>query len=880
MSRVVLSAAGIATWTLLLMSTVSAALDEEDETPIFEFDVRPILQKHCSDCHGAEKREASLDVRTPGSLLRGGDSGSAIEQKSAENSILFQLILNGTMPPKGRTRLTLDEQDVIRRWIDGGTLADSQDDLEAASPVLSITQEDRQHYSFRRVVPPDVPSVLSTDRVRTPIDCFVLAKLEEKALGFSSDADRMTLARRVWFDLVGLPPSPDELQAFLLDEREDAFQQLADRLLGSPQFGVRWGRHWLDVAGYADVYGSDENAPTIRVPPGGWRYRDYVVNSFNRDKAYDKFLVEQIAGDELSDWRHAAEFTEETVEQLVATGFLRTAIDDTDQSVLNIRSNRFAVIFDQMEIFGTSVLGLTLQCARCHSHKFDPIPSRDYYRLVANFTPAFNPDAWVTLDQRRLPDVPQLVARETDEHNAECHQQIGVLRGKLDDLDWTADLRLLPDKLKAVKPEHRQAVRQAFKAPAKRSDVDQTKLAEYADELLITEDERNSIRSQEERHEVRRLHAEIAGIQAAKRPSYGTIQALFDTGPPGITRMLVRGQVDVPGRPVQPGFLSVLCESEHHALTSPAGDHSGTSGRRLAVARWLTSRQSPASGLVARVMVNRIWHHLFGRGIVATPGNLGVGGAPPTHPQLLDWLASSFVDNGWRVKPLIRLMITSTVYRQVSATTVQTGPHVQVAKTVDPQNYLLWRMRLRRLESEAIRDTILAVSGSLDSTLGGASVPIAVQSDGTIVFADKQLPTPTSQWRRSLYILSRRNYHMPIFGVFDAPAMTTNCTSRERSTVVLQSLTMLNDGFVQHQAAQFARRLIESSPPDEWIPMAFRIALSRHPTKRETELCRRLLVEQSRNAVEAGTLPKQCEQKALENLCHMLLNTNNFLYIE
>ncbi len=859
----------------------AAARIDEDETPNFELDVQPLLQKHCSDCHADGKREASLDVRTPQSLLHGGDSGAAIEPGSAEKSILFQLILNGTMPPKGRTRMTLLEQEVIRRWIDGGAPANRKYDTDAPLQRSYITEEDRQHYAFRKLIRSNVPPVASTDRIRTPVDRFVLAKLEDKALDFSPDAHRLTLARRAWFDLIGLPPSPHELQSFLLDHRDDAFEHLADRLLSSPEFGVRWSRHWLDAAGYADVYGSDENAPTIRVPPGGWRYRDYVVSSFNHDKPYDKFLVEQVAGDELSSWREAKEFTPETVEQLIATGFLRTAIDDTDQSVLNIRSNRFAVIFDQMEIFGTSVLGLTLQCARCHSHKFDPIPSRDYFRLVANFTPAFNPDAWVTLDERVLPDVPALVAGEIDAHNAECVRQIDSLRQKLDDLDWTVNLRLFPENLKFIKQTDQEAVKLAFKPPAKRSDADKATLAGYANELSITDDERKSVRSQEERHEVTQLNAEIVRIESTRRESYGTIQALFDTGPPSITRMLVRGQVDVPGRPVRPGFLSVLCNSEHDALTPLSIVSSKTSGRRLAVARWLTNPQSPASGLVARVMVNRIWHHIFGRGITATPGNLGIGGALPTHPELLDWLAAEFVDSGWRIKPLIKLMICSTVYRQASTSAAsQNEPLVHHAQSSDPDNHLLWRMRLRRLESEAVRDAVLAVSGSLDHALGGKPVPIKVLNNGRIVIADEQMTTPTSRWRRSLYILSRRNYHMPIFSVFDAPDMTTNCTNRERSTVVLQSLTMLNDEFVQRQAVLFAERLVESAPPDKQIPMAFRIALSRSPTERESELSRRLFVEQTQNEAQAGTPLDQCAKKALENFCHMLLNTNSFLYVE
>ena len=861
--------------TLLFGAAVARA--DDDDTPIFEFDVQPILKQHCAECHGGVKQESGLDVRTPVTLLRGGDTGPAVQPRSIKRSLMFELILDGTMPPKGRPRVSLEERETIRRWIEGG--APAKENYEAAKdpPRSYITEEDRQHYSFRKLVRPELPPA-PEGQVHTPIDRFVLAKLQEQGIGFSQQADRLTLIRRAYFDLTGLPPSPRELNSYLDDESNDAFESLVDRLLDSSQFGVRWGRHWLDAAGYVDVYGSDENAPQIRVPPGGWRYRDYVVDSFNCDKPYDQFLVEQIAGDELSNWREAAEFTPEIVEQLVATGFLRTAIDDTDQDVLNIRSNRFAVIFDQMEIFGSSVLGLTLQCARCHSHKFDPVPARDYYRLIANFTPAFNPDEWVKLNQRKLADVPPSVAKSIDAHNAECDKRIQPLRGRLVDLEWAANDRLLGSKLKAIPQRDHEAVRNAFKPPARQTDGDKATLAKYAAELAITEEERQGVRSQEERDEVARLSAEIGDIESSKRPGYGTIQAIYDTGPPPVTRMLSRGQVDVPGRPVNPGFLSVLCDSEETALTPPSAAGAKTSRRRLAVARWLTKPATPASGLVARVMVNRVWRHLLGRGIVATPGNLGVGGAKPTHPELLDWLAAAFVESGWKIKPLIKLIMSSTVYQQASRRT-----HLKSdsdPQRIDPENHLLWRMRMRRLESEIVRDAVLAVSGKLDRTRGGEPVPLKVLEDGTMRIDEDRLPTPTSGWRRSLYLTSRRNYHIPIFGVFDTPHMTTNCTTRDRSTVVLQALTMLNDEFVQRQAMFFAARVSELAPVGKRIELAFQVALSRSPTDREAELSRDFVTDQIKNERAAGTAEKDTGQKALESFCHMILNTNEFLYIE
>ncbi|MEE3371536.1 MAG: PSD1 and planctomycete cytochrome C domain-containing protein [Planctomycetota bacterium] len=861
----------------VLLMVTGATHAEDDDTPIFEFDVQPILQKHCVGCHGEAKQEAGLDVRTPTTLLRGGDTGPAVQPGTSERSLLFAMILDGTMPPKDQPRVSLAERETIRRWIVGGAPAKETYEMVEAPRRSYITKADRQHYSFRKLLRPEsLPTV--PGKQHSQIDRFVLARLQGRGIGFSQRAGRRTLLRRACFDLTGLPPSAKEWDLYLEDDQEGAFERLIDRLLDSDQFGVRWGRHWLDVAGYVDVYGSDENAPQVRVPPGGWRYRDYVVDSFNRDKPYDEFLIEQLAGDELSNWRQAAAFTPRMVEQLVATGFLRTAIDDTDQDVLNIRSNRFAVIFDQMEILGTSVLGLTLQCARCHSHKFDPVPTRDYYRLMANFTPAFNPDQWVKLDQRTLADVPPRIAAAIDAHNTECDKRIQSLRGRLVQLEWIADKRLLPAKLKAIPQRDHKAVRSAFKPVAEQTAGEKATLKKYAVELAITAQERRGVRSQQERDQVASLTGQISEIEATRRPGYGTIQALYDTGPPPVTRMLSRGQVDVPGRPVEPGFLSVLCDSETNALTPLSAADAPSSGRRLAVARWLTDRTSPASGLVARVAVNRVWHHLFGRGIVATPGNLGVGGAKPTHPQLLDWLAADFVENGWKFKPLIKRIMRSAVYQQASHRVP--GQAAGDPADVDPENHLLWRMRLRRLESEIVRDAVLAVSGKLDLSRGGEPVPLKVLQDGTIRIDEDRLPTPTSHWRRSLYITSRRNYHMPIFSVFNTPHMTTNCTTRDRSTVVLQSLTMLNDEFVQRQAMFFAARIAESAPAGKRIALAFQIALARSPTDSEATLSRGFLVDQISNARAAGATEKDAQQQALESFCHMILNTNEFLYIE
>ncbi len=845
--------------------------------PDFLRDVSPILERACWKCHGQNERKAKLDLRTASAMRVGGERGPVIVEGPADTSPLLQRLVDGTMPPEDEPRLSLDEIQVIRLWLDAGAPMDSYAAADPSVTAPLVTDEDREYYAFRQLVRPGLPRVEQHERARTAIDHFVLARLEEQHLGYSADADRQTLLRRACFDLLGLPPSSEDVDQFVTSSSPLAYQRLLDRLLASPHFGERWGRHWLDVAGYVDVYGSDENASSIKLPPGGWKYRDYVIQSFNRDKPFDRFLTEQIAGDELVDWRRMPELTAETKDMLIATGFLRTAIDDTDQGVLNIPSNRYAVLFDQIEIFGSSVFGLTLQCARCHSHKYDPIPARDYYRLMANFMPAYNPGDWMTLKNRKIADVGLVQQQQMDAHNAQCDEQIKPLQASIDELHRAAQEKVLAERLQALPDGLQEEVREAFLTDKdKRTDL-QKELVERAGEISGEEVEAELEEGEPAR--IADLRGQIEQVDST-RQVYGWIYALFDTGPPPETRQLVRGQFERPGRPVQNGFLSVLCSSDRAALAVPTEPVGETSGRRRALAEWLTSRQVPASGLVARVMVNRHWHHLFGRGIVATPGNLGRSGDPPTHPDLLDWLASEAVDIGWRQKVLLRRMMTSTVYRQTSHAAAATS------SGTDPENELLWKMRLKRLEAEVIRDRMLAASGKLDRTPGGPPVPLEVLDGGRTIVARNDQPTPTNRSRRSVYLTSRRNYQVSMLGVFDIPAMTTNCTIRDRSTVVLQSLAMMNDEFSLSQADEVANRIqaaVESDQPQDntrLVKRAFQLVLNRAPNRDESRWAREFLRQQALNYVGEKDPSQESSQRALSAMCQMLFNTNEFLYVE
>ncbi len=757
--------------------------------------------------------------------------------------------------------------------------------------------ETKDHWAFQPLQNSTVPA----NPTGNAVDAFVLAKLEARGLRLSVPADKLALVRRVTFDLTGLPPTPQEVDAFLADATTDAYEKLLDRLLASPAFGERWGRHWLDAAGYVDVLGGDGDAAIVKVGDGKWRYRDWVVKAFNDDKPYDRFLLEQIAGDELVDWRTATTFTPETVEWLTATGFLRVAADDSDETELNTPVVRHGVLQRTIETVANNVLALTVNCAKCHDHKYDPISQRDYYRLAAVFSPAFSPDTWLQPAQRRIADVSATQEAEINGHNAEVDRQVAELRAKQAALRQTHEQELFDAKLAAAVPEaSRAAVKAAIlNAADKRDDAQKQLVATHEAALKVTPEEVTAALSEIDRHTIASLEQQAGALTSTKRPAPGSLQAVYDAGPPTPMHLLKRGDHTTPGQEVSPGILTVLSPSPDAATLADAPPYAGTSGRRLALARRLTDTKTPAGALVARVRVNRIWHHLFGRGIVATDDNFGTQGTPPTHPELLDWLATRFASGDWRLKPFLRLLMTSATYRQTSASPVEPASAADPVKTgsvasgnpasidpasIDPANDLLWRMRLRRLESEAVRDTILAVSAKLDRTPGGPPILTAAQPDGSITLKEDSLPTPTAKWRRSLYLLARRNYHPSVLGVFDQPVLATNCTARQSSAVVTQSLTMLNDAFVLEQADAFAERVLAESggggsDPGNAIDLAFRLALTRPPTPEEQQWSAELLHRQQDRARAGGAGAEDARRQSFAQLCHVLLNSSEFLYV-
>jgi hypothetical protein len=736
-----------------------------------------------------------------------------------------------------------------------------------------------RHWAFQPLRRPAVPTTPAAN-ARTPIDAFLLSRLEARRLTFSPEAEWATLIRRAYLDLWGLPPAPAEIDDFLSDvrNRPDAWERLIDRLLASPRFGERWGRHWLDVAGYADTVGFDVDANNLILSEGKWRYRDYVIESCNGDKPYDQFVTEQLAGDELVDWRKADRFTPRIRELLIATGYLRTARDLTHEPESNIALNHYGVLHDTVAIVGNSLLGLTLGCAQCHDHKFDPITQKDYYRLLSTFTPAYNPANWKPvfpwkreIRDRGLPDVSPAEKSRIEQHNAQIDRDVARLKQQMSEIRRPVSERLLQARLAAIPEAIRADTRKAIATPpAKRDEVQKYLAAKFESSLRLSPEQVSAALSPDQRKAVARIVEEIA-VRHRGRRTFSKIQALYDVGPPPKTFLLKRGNFKTPGREVEPGFPEVLCDPTHKSiLSAPAG---ATSGRRKALAGWLTAADSRAAALLARVMVNRIWQHLFGRGIVSTPENFGLSGAPPTHPELLEWLSAELIRGGWRLKPMIRLLMVSIAYRQSSA--IRRGT---TGQKVDPGNRLLWRMPLRRLEAEAIRDSVLAVSGRLDTTMGGPPVLLHARPDGMVVIAEKEPPSARS--RRSVYLLSRRAYNLSLLTVFDQPLMAINCPSRDVSAVPAQSLTMKNDAFVAEQARHFAQRVASTASGDQAARMAFRLALVRSPNPAEAAICTRLLARHVATYRQAGRPPAEADRLALEGLCHILLNTSEFLYVE
>ncbi len=845
----------------------------------FEKDIRPIFKAACFQCHGeGGEREGGLDVRLVRTMLAGGDSGPALVAGDGEASLLLQRIVNGEMPPDSAHRLSRNQVETVRRWIDAGapTLGPEPDSLQN----MQITDAERSHWSFQPISRPAVPSVADPSRVRTPIDAFLLRKLEQEGFGFSRDADKGRLLRRASIALLGTPPTPEQIERFVQDEHPAAYQRQLDQLLASPAYGERWGRHWLDVAGYADSEGY--NIADAR-RTGAWRYRDYVVAAWNEDKPFDRFVVEQLAGDELIS-SPLNNLTPDDAQLLIATGFLRMAPDGSGGSVPDANVARNDVVAATMQIVSSSLLGLTVACAQCHDHRYDPIAQSDYYRLRAVFDPALDWKNWRSPAQRLV----SLYTDQDREAAASIEQQAKAIDKQRNEKQAAYIAATLEKQIEKLPEEIREAARTAKQTPVDQQTDDQKKLIKENPSLNVTAGSLY-LYDRKAADELKALGEKAAGLRATKPPE-GRVRALTEVpGKIPESFLFARGDHSQPQQQVTPAGLTVVSLNAE-VPDIPINDSSlPSSGRRLALAGRLTDRNHP---LLARVIVNRIWMHHFGRGLVSTPSDFGALGARPTHPELLDWLAAEWIDSGWSIKHLHGLIMKSTAYRQALRVD-------RAQDEADPENLLYGGARLRRLDAETLRDTLLEVCGNLNREIGGPPVPVMADAVGRWVLgienikdgrAGTVLDLKGQQFRRSIYAEVRRSRPLSILQSFDWPAMAPNCEKRNDSTVATQSLMLMNSDFVVACADALASRILREVDKDEsrQIDRLWKIVYGRRPDEHETGRAQRFVAQQTEHFQqqrksldeEARNKLPAPEQTALATLAQMLLSSNEFLYVD
>jgi Protein of unknown function (DUF1553)/Protein of unknown function (DUF1549) len=714
----------------------------------------------------------------------------------------------------------------------------------------TFTARQREFWSFQKPKDQTPPTVVHKQWVRTPIDNFILAKLESKGLTPAAPADKTTLLRRASFDLIGLPPTPEELDAFLADKSPQAFEKVIDRLLASPHYGERWGRHWLDLARFAESEGF--KADEVRL--NAWRYRDYVIQSFNQDKPYNRFVEEQLAGDEL--WP-------DDPQARLATGFNRSYPDESNARILQQR--RQEILDDITDTTGAVFMGLTYGCARCHNHKFDPILQSDYYRLQAFFAN--------TAANDHIPMVPAGQMADYRQRKAAWEEQTADVRAKIAALLDPQKQKIATDYFEKYPPEIQAMI---AKPAAQRSPYERQMWAKANPYLQTSDADAAKQLSADKKKEYEALKAELAKFDNLKPAEPGEGMGLTDLGRAApATHILNVGVYNAPREEVQPGFLTLL-DPAPAKITPPVGVES--TGRRTALAHWLTGPDNP---LTARVMVNRIWQHHFGRGIVGTPSDFGVMGERPTHPELLDWLAREFVRSGWSMKQMHRLILTSAAYQQSTA-------FRKDAAETDPSNRLLWAFPRQRLEGEVIRDAALMVSGNLNLEVGGPSVFPDLPDGMGALRGGWKLSAPEERNRRSVYIFVKRNTRYPMMEIFDMPDTHESCSRRDVTTTAPQALTMLNDKVTLEWAQAFASRALASNDP---VERAYRLAYLRSPDSWEKDTVATFFHKQKQVIADRlakgeklalpTTVPEGADPAyaaAFVDFCHMLLNSNEFVY--
>ncbi len=788
----------------------------------FTSQVRPILEKRCLGCHGVGSLLGGLDLRSREGALKGGTRGAGFVAGHAEKSSLFQMVL-GTrtprMPPS--EKLPNKEIAVLKRWLDGGAPWAGGKVETAAAQVW---------WSFVPPVRPAVPAFPGNAWVKTPIDAFVLAKLQREGLRPNPPTARRVLIRRAYLDMLGIPPTPEDVRAFEQDRAPDAWEKVVDRLLASPHYGERWGRHWLDLVRFAEScgYEGDKDRPLA------YRYRDYVIRSFNEDKRYDQFIKEQLAGDELNP---DDPDDPDRPDRMVATYYLGTGMEDF--AMAKLPTTRADELDDLVSTTSSVFMGLTIGCARCHDHKYDPVKQTDYYRLQALFAPSDRREADIGTPEDR---------RRVAEQNAAVDRELAPVRQEL------------------------QPIRDAAAAAAKAAGVPNP-----------SDDQINAHVPEAQKKQYQELRGKLAAGEGRKERLQRAIVVtdLERTWKP--VHLLLRGDANHPGPIVQPGFVTGLPNGAREVTAEQATPR--TTGRRKALAEWIAQ---PSHPLTARVWMNRVWRQHFGRGLVASTSNFGVNGDQPSHPELLDWLAVTFAQGHaqatasltpapWQLKPIHRLILLSSAYQQGSAARAD-------ALAKDPQNRFLWRMPVRRLEAEAIRDSMLAVTGALNREMYGPSVyPPVDPSLRADTFQGINWPEGEDSpktWRRSVYVKVKRSLILPQLEVFDCPEITASVAQRNVTTTPLQALLLLNDPLIRKQAKLFAERLRKDAgeDPARQVARAYWLALCREPTPRERELGLAFLHRTGPNGPDGPDGPVGPRPHALTDFCQAVLNLNEFVY--
>ncbi|MBN8248240.1 MAG: DUF1553 domain-containing protein [Verrucomicrobia bacterium] len=779
-----------------------------EQLEFFERRIRPVLANHCYECHsaGAAKLKGGLLLDSLAGVRQGGDTGPAITPGEPDASLLIQAVRHGdpnlTMPPKAK--LPPEAIADLELWVRQGAPDPRIEDTVASSRTKSAVDWDRarEWWSFRPVTSPEPPAVLREEWPASPLDRFILARQEAAGLSPAPDADRRALIRRATYDLTGLPPTPEEIQAFLSDPSPAAWTTVVDRLLDSPQYGERWGRHWLDVVRYADTAGDNSDFPI----PQMYRYRNWVIGAFNRDLPYDQFIREQIAGDLLPSGEGPERF-----DRLIATGYLANArrfgsrVDDYPQHL---------TIEDTLDNLGRTFLGLTINCARCHNHKFDPITAEDYYALYGIFDSTRYPWPGIELEQKQRDLVPLVepsgLAAANDARKAREIEQQRL--GK--------ELQTLKDSLKETPKESKAAV-----------------------EAQIQEAERRV-----KEHAAQPLPFEMAyAVAESPRIANASVQ--------------VKGDPAKPGPVVPRRFLTVL----GGAALPP--EEAGSGRRQLA--DWIAN---PVNPLTARVMVNRIWQHHFGRGLVPTPNDFGRQGKPPTHPELLDWLASRFVASGWSVKSMHRLILNSRTWRQASVRSA-------AAREQDPNNELLAGFPRRRLDAEALRDTLLSLGGTLDCSPGTAH-PFPPESEWKFT-QHNPFKAVYDTPRRSVYLMTQRIQRHPFLATFDGADPAASTPARLTSTTPVQALFLLNDPLVHEQARRFAEQSMAAAPDDEArIAAAYARLLGRSPDAGERSAALEHLATVTTRRRAAGATDDKAAREAWQSLVRVWFRLNEFVYLD